>query len=68
MGPELSRRVGVRQLAQGAVAALNLSRVIPIFAVALLGVFIVGGVGFSHLEAVHNAAHDYRHSMSFPCH
>ncbi len=35
---------------------------------ALLGIFIVGGVGFSHIEAVHNAAHDYRHSMAFPCH
>jgi cobalt transporter subunit CbtB len=36
--------------------------------VALLGIFIVGGVGFSHIAAVHNAAHDYRHSMGFPCH
>jgi cobalt transporter subunit CbtB len=35
---------------------------------AMLGIFIVGGVGFSHIEAVHNAAHDYRHSMAFPCH
>ena len=51
-----------------AVAALTLSRAIPIFAAALLGMFIVGGVGFSHIEAVHNAAHDYRHSMAFPCH
>jgi cobalt transporter subunit CbtB len=25
-------------------------------------------VGFSHIEAVHNASHDYRHSMGFPCH
>ena len=51
-----------------AVAALALPRVVPIFFAALLGLFIVGGVGFSHIEAVHNAAHDYRHSMSFPCH
>jgi cobalt transporter subunit CbtB len=50
------------------LAALTLVRAIPIFAAALLGLFIVGGVGFSHIEAVHNAAHDYRHSMSFPCH
>ena len=35
---------------------------------ALLGVFVVGFVGFSHIDAVHNAAHDYRHSMAFPCH
>jgi cobalt transporter subunit CbtB len=54
--------------AKQAAAALTLSRTVPIFAAFLLGVFIVGGVGFSHIEAVHNAAHDYRHSMSFPCH
>ena len=51
-----------------AAAALTTSRVVPIFMAALLGVFIVGGVGFSHIEAVHNASHDYRHSMAFPCH
>jgi cobalt transporter subunit CbtB len=49
-------------------AALSVSRAVPIFMAALLGIFIVGGVGFSHIEAVHNAAHDYRHSMAFPCH
>jgi len=47
---------------------LTASRAVPIFMAALLGIFIVGGVGFSHIEAVHNAAHDYRHSMAFPCH
>ena len=35
---------------------------------ALLGVFVVGFLGFSHMEVVHNAGHDYRHSMAFPCH
>ena len=35
---------------------------------ALLGLFIVGFVGFSHLDVMHNAGHDYRHSMAFPCH
>ncbi|WP_375462253.1 CbtB-domain containing protein [uncultured Enterovirga sp.] len=33
-----------------------------------IGVVIVGFVGFSHLEAVHNAAHDTRHANAFPCH
>jgi len=51
-----------------ATAELTTARVLSIFAAALLGLFIVGGVGFSHIEAVHNAAHDYRHSMAFPCH
>ena len=63
MQTEATKRAG-----DSAVAALTLSRAIPIFAAALLGIFIVGGVGFFHIEAVHNAAHDYRHSMAFPCH
>jgi cobalt transporter subunit CbtB len=33
-----------------------------------LGLFVVGVVGFSHINAVHNAAHDVRHSNAFPCH
>jgi cobalt transporter subunit CbtB len=48
--------------------ALTASRVVPVFMAVLLGTFLIGGVGFSHIEAVHNAAHDYRHSMAFPCH
>jgi cobalt transporter subunit CbtB len=44
------------------------SRAMQLAMAALLGIFIVGFVGFSPLEAAHNAAHDYRHSMAFPCH
>ena len=40
------------------------SRIMQLAMAALLGIF----VGFSHIDAVHNAAHDYRHSMAFPCH
>ncbi|MCJ9690497.1 CbtB-domain containing protein [Rhizobium sp. PRIMUS64] len=35
---------------------------------ACLGLMIVGFVGFSHIEIVHNAAHDTRHANAFPCH
>lgn len=34
----------------------------------MLGLFIVGFVGFSQIDVVHNAAHDVRHSNAFPCH
>ena len=34
---------------------------------ALLGAFLIWGVGFSPITALHNAAHDVRHSMAFPC-
>lgn len=33
-----------------------------------LGLVIVGVVGFSHIDVIHNAAHDVRHSNAFPCH
>jgi cobalt transporter subunit CbtB len=44
------------------------ARAAQIALAALLGLFLIGGVGFAQIEAVHNAAHDYRHSMGFPCH
>ena len=44
------------------------SRAVQLGIAALLGIVVVWIVGFSHVEAAHNAAHDYRHSMAFPCH
>lgn len=32
------------------------------------GVFIIFAVGFFPTEAAHNAAHDTRHALAFPCH
>jgi cobalt transporter subunit CbtB len=57
-----------RNAAAYSAAEQTTARAVPIFMAALLGMFIVFGVGFSHIEAVHNASHDYRHSMAFPCH
>ncbi len=37
-------------------------------AAAMLGVVIIWVTGFSHVETIHNAAHDTRHSNAFPCH
>jgi cobalt transporter subunit CbtB len=43
-------------------------RIAAVLTAALLGSFILFGVGFSTISAVHNAAHDTRHSFAFPCH
>lgn len=51
-----------------ASASFTASKVLPLGLSAFLGLFIVGFVGFSHMEVVHNAAHDTRHSLAFPCH
>jgi cobalt transporter subunit CbtB len=42
--------------------------VVPALIAAFVGVFLIWSVGFSQVSAVHNAAHDTRHSNAFPCH
>jgi cobalt transporter subunit CbtB len=34
----------------------------------LFGVGLVFTTGFAHSSVLHNAAHDTRHGLSFPCH
>lgn len=49
----------------GSVVAIKL----PAVALAsVLGLFIFYGVGFAGSAEIHNAAHDGRHTFSFPCH
>jgi cobalt transporter subunit CbtB len=55
------------QTSVAGTSAKSTSLLQAVFAVAL-GLFIVGFVGFSHAEAVHNAAHDTRHANAFHCH
>jgi len=50
------------------VAAGQVGRLSQAVMAIVLGVFVVGMVGFSHIDVVHNAAHDVRHSNAFPCH
>ena len=39
----------------------------PLAALAL-GSVLIFTVGFAHSSSVHNAAHDTRHTLAFPCH
>ncbi|MBY4676043.1 CbtB domain-containing protein [Marinobacterium arenosum] len=48
--------------------ARRLSSSFQLIASAALGLFIVLAVGMLPMDAVHNAAHDTRHSAAFPCH
>lgn len=43
-------------------------RLVAAIGASVLGICLVYFAGFSHIEAVHNAAHDTRHSSAFPCH
>ena len=40
----------------------------PALFAAILGVVVIFGVGFANISVAHNAAHDTRHAMVFPCH
>jgi len=52
----------------GSGSAARSERLAAAAVAAVLGLFVIWGIGFSHIPALHNAAHDTRHSMAFPCH
>ncbi|MBI5136184.1 MAG: CbtB-domain containing protein [Nitrospirae bacterium] len=43
-------------------------RALPLMIPALLGLALLGVVGFAPYPAVHDALHDIRHAAGFPCH
>jgi cobalt transporter subunit CbtB len=49
-------------------ATTQSQRLTAAISAAIFGACLVYFAGFSHIEAVHNAAHDTRHSAAFPCH
>lgn len=54
------------------IAAAGISRRTAVLLQAggllLAGAVLVFFTGFAHSEALHEAAHDTRHALSFPCH
>jgi cobalt transporter subunit CbtB len=54
--------------AAGAEVALAGRPAMAALVAALLGLFILFGVGFANPATLHNAAHDARHAFAFPCH
>ena len=44
------------------------NRILPSLLAAILGLALIYGAGFAETAQLHNAAHDGRHSASFPCH
>ncbi|MBX6323486.1 MAG: CbtB-domain containing protein [Rhodospirillaceae bacterium] len=48
--------------------AVRAGALVPALLAALLGLFVIWGVGFAGPSVIHNAAHDARHANGFPCH
>ena len=43
-------------------------RILPAMLAGALGLVLLYAAGFAETAQIHNAAHDGRHSASFPCH
>lgn len=43
-------------------------KVMPVLLAGSLGLVLLYGAAFAETSALHNAAHDARHSAAFPCH
>lgn len=54
--------------AQVQAGALPWASVYAVTAAILVGTLIIAAAGFAGPEVVHNAAHDLRHGLAFPCH
>jgi len=52
-----------------AISAISIEQRLVTGLLALgLGFFMLIGVGFAGSTVLHNAAHDTRHAIGFPCH
>lgn len=60
----MTRTTSAPSASTPSIASLAAQRLIA----AAIGTFVIGMVGFSQMSVAHNAGHDYRHSMAFPCH
>lgn len=55
-------------LAPESQANIRTGALAPALIAVLLGLFILSSTGFIGAGALHDAAHDSRHSLAFPCH
>ena len=49
-------------------SATVMAKLVPFAITAGLGLVLLYGAAFAETPALHNAAHDGRHSAGFPCH
>ena len=55
-----SARISAAQTSSADIAALALA--------AVLGIGLILVAGFANSATIHDAAHDQRHAIAFPCH
>jgi cobalt transporter subunit CbtB len=68
VGRETAMRLSLTAAKTKTIQAAKIETLKAASLACLLGALLIYGIGFSHIEAVHDAAHDSRHALSFPCH
>ncbi len=64
----ITNKQATSMVAQIHTTTIPWATVYAISAAVIAGMFIVSAVGFAGPEILHNAAHDIRHGLAFPCH
>ena len=64
----IENRAATAIISRAGIGTTSWTTVAGVTAALLLGVFIIFGMGFAGAEVMHNAAHDMRHGIAFPCH
>ena len=58
----------ISRLSATGIGSVSWATVAGVSAALMLGTFIILGIGFAGADVLHNAAHDMRHGLAFPCH
>jgi len=53
---------------QADAIATTVSKPLQLAAAFMLGMILLFGAGFVQTSVAHNASHDVRHALAFPCH
>ena len=61
-------REAAHLLTQVQTSTIPWATVFAVSAAVVIGTLVISAVGFAGPEVLHNAAHDIRHGLSFPCH
>jgi cobalt transporter subunit CbtB len=64
----MANQASIVSIHRTAAISTTISKPLQLVSALLLGAVILYAAGFVSASAVHNAAHDMRHSQGFPCH
>lgn len=64
----MSNSTGVASPSEIVAPTADRAAVRPALMAVILGFAMLTVVGFAYPAAIHDAAHDTRHAMAFPCH